>query len=601
MGRFLITTADERSWKFDRPVLFLGEWCRHYRRKQIWERMDAVVARPYGLDPGQKTRDLAYTQALSNRLLAELAESLNGFHHTRHSARYWEILIGHWLRRYVDTVFNRYFTLEQALKDHEMSGTTVFDATGYSLSTNDSSGFIWATSDDVWNHVLYAHALQLSGGIAVETDPASLQGVTGFVPAGSGVTSPSPTARHAVLDVANYILTAFGRPVDAVIVGSYLPRKVELTLQLGLGQCPQLWRSPPVQRCAPRPESRRQFGIDDGAHSGFEHFVRYSIRDVIPTCYLEGYASLVAQTESLPWPAQPRFIFTSNNFDTDEVFKAWCGSKVDEGSDYFAGQHGNNYGTHFYAGNSQWPERSASDKFFSWGWSDGSAKVVPAFHFKTADKKRRHRPDGGLLLIEECLNHLITPWDTYFEYGIYQEEQFRFVAALPPPIHQALTVRIHAEYKQHVWSEDQRWADRSPHTRLQTGSGSIWDLIAQSRLLVYSYDSTGLLEALSLNIPTICFWHYGLNHLLPSARPYYELLRGAGILADSPEHAAELVTETWGRVSEWWGSKQVKAARESFCENYARSEKRPVRTMKRLLMTQGRVNDVTKREEARLL
>ena len=54
MQRYLITTADERSWVFDRPILFLGEWCRRYHRKLIWSTMDAIVAEPYGLEPEQQ-------------------------------------------------------------------------------------------------------------------------------------------------------------------------------------------------------------------------------------------------------------------------------------------------------------------------------------------------------------------------------------------------------------------------------------------------------------------------------------------------------------------------------------------------------------------
>ena len=34
--RYLITTHDERTWEFDRPVIFLGEWCRLFERKNIY-------------------------------------------------------------------------------------------------------------------------------------------------------------------------------------------------------------------------------------------------------------------------------------------------------------------------------------------------------------------------------------------------------------------------------------------------------------------------------------------------------------------------------------------------------------------------------------
>src|SRR5450759_1933073 len=180
MKRYLITTADERSWKFDRPVLFLGEWCCLYERKHVWEGMDAAVAEPYGLAPGQKERDLARVHSLSSRLLPEVADALNRFHDTRHTLRYWHIVIGQWLQRYVAITFNRYFTLDQALGNHELSGTTVFDSSGFSLATNDSLDFVWASNDDVWNHVLYSDILGFLGTLSIELESAPLRGKPGF-------------------------------------------------------------------------------------------------------------------------------------------------------------------------------------------------------------------------------------------------------------------------------------------------------------------------------------------------------------------------------------------------------------------------------------
>ena len=55
--RYLITTADESTWKFDQPVIFLGEWCRLYERKHIWHNLDAIIAKPYGLGKFKKDAD----------------------------------------------------------------------------------------------------------------------------------------------------------------------------------------------------------------------------------------------------------------------------------------------------------------------------------------------------------------------------------------------------------------------------------------------------------------------------------------------------------------------------------------------------------------
>lgn len=582
--RFLVTTAEERSWKLDQPVLFLGEWCRRYDRKHVWSTMDAVVAEPYGLSSGQRVQNIVYVQSLTSQLLKELADALNMFHGTCHSLRYWEIVLGHWLQRYVAVVFNRYFTIKQALEKHELAGTIVFESKTYHLATTDSTTFIWACNDDIWNHVLFSKILRYQGYVTLKSDPETLRGVRGFTMGGESRPIRRAGIKHSMLNAAVSFLPNLCRQKDAFIINSFLPLKEEIKLQLSLRQCPQFWRSPALETVAPDPEKRRGFALNAENHQDFERFVRLCLGEIMPTCYLEGYGQLVNQIDSLRWPKKPRFIFTSNNFDTDEIFKGWVGKKVEEGCSYFTGQHGNNYGTHIYLGNQYWPDLAASDKFITWGWTNGSDRNVPAFAFITAGRKSQRRDlNGGLLLIELHPPHRFGPEDSFVEFGIYQEEQFRFVAALPESIQQKLTVRLHCSFSDFHWSDEQRWKERSPNTRIESGAAPIQGLIAGSRLIVHSYDSTGILETLSLNIPTICFWYGGFGHLLASARPYYQVLKDAGIIADTPEQAADFVASNWDNIDAWWGSKKVQDARKIFCDKYARTEKKPVRALKRLL------------------
>ena len=98
-GRYLITTADEKTWMFDRPVIFLGEWCRIYDRKQVWQEMDAIVAAPFGLHKLEKKHHHEIARKLEDELFIVLCEKLNDYHQERHSSRFWRILVGHWLHR----------------------------------------------------------------------------------------------------------------------------------------------------------------------------------------------------------------------------------------------------------------------------------------------------------------------------------------------------------------------------------------------------------------------------------------------------------------------------------------------------------------------
>lgn len=580
MDRFLITTADERTWKFDRPVLFLGEWCRLYGRRHVWERMDGIVAEPYGISIGQKRRDIAHTRALSRGLLPEVAEALNRFHGTTHGLRYWNIVVGHWLRRYVMALFNRYATVGKALDAHDVSGSIVF-AGPYSLATVDSASFTVACNDTIWNHFLYARILEFLGLAAKELRDVELESDR-FERPHVGTPRPVNWKIMALRYVRRDVLPRFARQRDAVIIGSYLPFADEAKLQLRLGQVPQLW-SVAAPELAPA-YGEAAFCIASDGHAGFERLVRQQLGSMIPSCFTTGYAQLVDNSRVAPFPARPKFIFTSNNFDTDEVFKVWVASKTEEGAPYFTGQHGNNYGTSLYAGDAHWPDRAESDRFFSWGWSDGSENLVPAFYLKTAAAASlKHDPRGGLLLIELCPDHRFTPWDAYFEFGVYQKTQFRFVERLPAAIREELVVRLHADSRHHQWSDVQRWKDNSPHVRVETGGTGLRDLIAGSRLTVHSYDGTSMLETLAANLPTLCFWNPDSELLLPQAKADYQQLRNGGILVDTAEQAAATIERNWSDIDGWWRSAPVQQARAAFCSRYARGEGRPVRTLERLL------------------
>ena len=56
MKRFLITTALEETWRDDEPVLFLGEWCRLYSRKDRWSKIDAEITDDISKNKGNGTQ-----------------------------------------------------------------------------------------------------------------------------------------------------------------------------------------------------------------------------------------------------------------------------------------------------------------------------------------------------------------------------------------------------------------------------------------------------------------------------------------------------------------------------------------------------------------
>ncbi len=579
--RYLIATADERTWKFDRPVVFLGEWCRLYDRKHVWESMDAVVAEPYGLGLFNKDADYAEARQLENELFPLLCSVLNHHHKTQHGERFWKILLGHWFRRYIDVLLNRFKTLQACMDSYDISGVTVYENDKYSLAPLDSYSSIWAFNDDRWNDALISQMLIILGN----TD-FPVEFVRGPMLEGFRFNAQSSSLKKTFLKWGyrqlSKTVSLFVKKKDAFIINSYLPTKESIKLQLILGQFPQFYSSPKFQ-VAKKPNliTRQALSknIINSSASPLYVFLTTMLFQLLPVCYLEALEDLEDLVKKQPWPKQPKFIFTSNSFDTDEVFKLWAASKAELNYKYFTGQHGNNYGTYRYMNPSI--EEITADNFLTWGWTNRQLKYVPAFNFKTAGvKKFRYNSKGGLLLIEVCLNHRVTTWDNHAEYVNYFEEQQKFICNLDDSLRHELTIRLHSEYKRHVWSEVERWHDFNPDLKIDTGDLYIRDLIAQNRIVVHSYDSTGILETLSQNIPTIAFWQNGLDHLRDSVKPHYQLLIDVGIIHLDSISAAKKVNEIWNNIDEWWLSAKVQKARKFFCKNYARASNKPISDLK---------------------
>ena len=549
--------------------------------------MDAIVAAPYGITRIEKDNDYAESQALDAWLFPVLCDALNDYHSIQHGERFWRIVLGHWFARYIAVVFNRCKVIEQCLQKYSITGTTLLRDEGYFLAPLDSNSAIWACNNDQWNDALLASIINFGVlNIPVEfivTDAAS----EGFrLPVEQTQRSYKRELLKWSFSQAEMFSRLLMRENPVFILDSCLPRKEELKLKLAFGIFP-FSGSLPALRITKRAdhEIRRKLTekISDKENNTLSKLLRSLLFELLPVCFLEGFAELQDEVKKLQWPEKPQVIFTSNAFDTNERFKLWTAGKVESESKYITGQHGSNYGTYRY----MYPsiEEVTADRFFTFGWKDGLKGHTPAFVLTTAGKmNRNYNPDGGLLLIELHASQRLTVWDDVFCFTQYFADQLAFLQKLQKIPYKSITIRLHPAYKNLTWVEEERWQDFDENIKVDKGVLPIRELVAKSRLVVHSYDSAGILETLSQNIPTLAFWQNGFDHLRESAIPYYQILADAGIIHLSAESAAKKVNEVWTDVDGWWTGSEVQDARKLFCGRYARTTRNPVRELKNLLI-----------------
>jgi putative transferase (TIGR04331 family) len=565
--RFLVTTALEESWPDEGPVLFLGEWCRLYSRQGRWSVMDAEVLPYHWNDRAKLYSDYQYLQGFYEKLLADLAGQLNQIHGVDHGMRYWRILIGPWLGYFIQMVFDRWCSIQQAVSQGELSGTLVLTGQEETLVPNDMADFGRLFISDEWNHGIYANILQ--GFTTVPCIKRARQGFAGGPKEAPATRWKGQIKRMLAIGYAR-AASALTRDQDAFFLTTYLPSGDEIKLHCRLKQVPQLWRKIlPIQAVVDY--GKRQWVVSGASDSEFEACARALIPQQIPSIYLEGYGQLVDQTAALPWPKQPKLIWTTSSELSDDAFKAWAAQKVEGGSPLVIGQHGGHYGMGRWSFTEE-HQLAISDCYLSWGWTDpDQPKIVSVGQFKSKlPLGVRHAEQPGALLVTA-----VHPRFSYWMYSTpvasqwldYFSDQFIFVEHLPNAIQDALTVRLYPQ--DFGWSQVSRWRDRFPSLRLDEGRSDINDLIRQSRLYISTYNATTYLESFTMNVPTVIYWNQNHWELRDSAVPYFEELKRVGIFHETPESAARQVAAIWDDVDAWWESPAVSEAVERFKEHYA--------------------------------
>ena len=593
--RHLIISSDISTWKFDEPVLFLGKWCLREHDKSIWDNMDAIIAEPVGAEPHERIKLHLEARRIEFGLFPRVVTILNEYHGIERSERYWRIILGHWLRETVQLLLNRIITVEACINKYQISSVTLYEASMVDLAAKKYSDIWKLAIDHHWNAEIFERILALKKFKSINVERlrhCSLEN-SEVIDLDSAVENRMLKAkvykefRRLVDRNTRRFANVFQRETDIFVINSYLPPEKELLLNITLGQFPQRRTgiSYEVKENADK-QLRKTLGqkMQGENDSSVEGIIASVIFDLIPVSTIEGYKSLIEASKLTGWPNNPKLIFTSNNFVADEIFKAWAAERVEIGTPYIVGQHGNRYGTHKL--NELTIEEVTSDKFLTWGWKRELAQHTPAFIFKNASTSRKRKPQNtGLILLEDNPVARFEVWEQADEFEKYMLEQFKFVSALKSEVLEDLVVRLHPGFLLTGGEGDIRWKNFDPSIRLDLGKTPIRDLWSRNKLIVHGYDSTGILETLEANRPTLAFWQNGLSHLVDEAVPYYEVLIDAGIVHLNPESAANKANQVWGEVEEWWNSVEVQQARRFFCHEYARTSKKPIRELKNLLLT----------------
>jgi putative transferase (TIGR04331 family) len=283
------------------------------------------------------------------------------------------------------------------------------------------------------------------------------------------------------------------------------------------------------------------------------------------------------------YPDSPCAIFSNTAWQFDEVFKQWAASCAENGVILLGSQHGGTNGSLANLATLD-HEIEITDRYYTWGWegSGDSKKIIPFYAARLVGMsgfKADNKTDGILYVLMDPPRYL-PAFPFFIDFSCdYIKWQFMFLDGIFPDLMPKLRVRFSLSTnsrKDYGWELPERWKDAWPDVAIDDNRVPFLESLNNCRIYVCDHMGTTFTEALSGNKPSILFWNPKFNRLTSEAQYYYDILRKAEILHDSPEGAAYTLNHVYDDVEGWWNETGRQETRMEFCERFARTSKNAV-------------------------
>lgn len=572
---FLATTGLTDVWDTSDEILLLSRGCLRNDRRPVWRELKwKVLSDPWG-DPRSIDEAAAYCERVVDEATEFLAGALNGLHGTRHSLRYWAILLRPWLTYYVHASYAHYIALKAAVESHGGLTTAVLRPT-VSVTPLDTVDFARLSFIDEFNLQLCS---QLLGASSVGTSmicravDLDLQSAVESV---RRITLSSTSLRKrwrrwaaARATAAAVALFRPGALLGRIDFGPIpLARLLASLARRGRGlPCLNAVR---VDRAQVDEGKRYQLA---GFH-GWDDFTSALGRLLsvsVPVLWVEGYEAYSRACLAM-WPHRPAVVISSSDWYFNESFKFIAAEYGERGARLVGVQHGGGYGMSASLPQEKY-ETSVADRWLSFGWpgDEPAARVQPFMHPRFSVVKRA-KPMLDLLFICTSYGRYIRRFESYHfpigDFALSLEWRERFLRTLPPPLRDRVKVRLDGE--DCGWGQADRLVQACGPLRFDDWRRPLRASLGKARLVVLEYAGTAFLETLAADVPTVAFWDVERWRLRESAVPYLRRLQDARILFGAPDEAAAWVTHIHDDADYWWGDKPTQRARRAFVERYAR-------------------------------
>lgn len=504
-----------------------------------------------------RKKDYIKCENIYQSILKDLVSELNKLHGVKKSKKYWEIILSHWLKRFIYICYNNFKILNK-----KTNFTVITSEYGNdSLFTSNTCDLRNSSNSYSWNFILISKMLKYFRPnlefIYKKKSNKKYNSLTNL--------KKKYKLKNLILNIANLIFRNFYKNKDVFFYNSGLPFFFEKNLEIRLGQYPRFSRFKDFNYLIKKFDYnfRTKLNLKKKNKISLEDFIRQQLPLTLPGVVIESFSNFLKLTRDESLPKKPSHIITAYDFDCNDFFKIYTAEKVEKKTKYVILQHGNRYFTSIEG--KFYPEMKICDKFISWGPKENK-KHFPFFNINVLNKNHVScNKEGGLTIITNFAGWRYWVHDTFDEACLSSESTVNLINSLDKEIKQKSILKL---FPTNNFLDEYIYENYFKKIQIKKIKNiNFFKLHKKTRLFWFTYDSTGIMQNLSLNIPTVAYWKDITSNINTKYLRYYKLLIEAKIIFEKKEDLINHINLNWSQINYWWFDKYTQDKISLFNKN----------------------------------